>query len=115
MLNYRDKSILFQIIKRCDRILDKVLFVIQEEFNSNDDLKEIVSFNFFQIGVLSNWLSNEFIAKYNEVPWKQIKGMRNRIVHGYDAINLDIIWDTAQISIPSLKENCLEILELVKC
>ena len=40
----------------------------------------------------------------------QIIGMRNRIVHGYDTINLEIVWNTAIESIPELKSYCKEIL-----
>ena len=52
----------------------------------------------------------EFIKEYNKIPWKQIIGMRNRIVHGYDTINLEIVWSTAIESIPELKSYCKEIL-----
>ena len=52
----------------------------------------------------------EFIKEYNKIPWKQIIGMRNRIVHGYDTINIEIVWRTAIESIPELKSYCKEIL-----
>ena len=51
-----------------------------------------------------------FIKEYNKIPWKQIIGMRNRIVHGYDTINIEIVWSTAIESIPELKSYCKEIL-----
>ena len=41
---------------------------------------------------------------------KQIIGMRNRIVRGYDTINLEIVWNTANENIPELKSYCKEIL-----
>ena len=56
----------------------------------------------FQIGELANGLSVEFIKEFNKMPWKQIIGMRNRIVHGYDTINFEIVWRTAIESIPEL-------------
>ena len=68
-------------------------------------------FNLFQIGELANGLSEEFVKEYNRIPWKQIIGMRHRIVHGYDSINLDIVWNTAVDSIPSIKEYCSDIVE----
>ena len=81
------------------------------EFALNDDIKEVVCFNLFQIGELANGLSIEFIKENNKIPWKQIIGMRNRIVHGYDTINLEIVWNTANESIPELIEYCKEILK----
>lgn len=110
MVGIKDKGILLQISKRCNRIIDKVSKVSQKHFNNNEDLKEVICFNLFQIGELANGLSAEFIKEYNEIPWKQIIGMRNRIVHGYDTINLEIVWNTAKESIPSLEEYCRKIL-----
>ena len=110
MLTVKDKGILLQIIKRCNRIIEKVSNISETELSLNDDIKEVVCFNLFQIGELANGLSVEFIKEYNKIPWKQIIGMRNRIVHGYDTINLGIVWSTAIESIPELKSYCKEIL-----
>ena len=110
MLGVKDKGILLQIIKRCNRVVEKVSNISEAEFSLNDDIKEVVCFNLFQIGELANGLSVEFIKEYNKIPWKQIIGMRNRIVHGYDTINFEIVWNTATESIPELKSYCKEIL-----
>lgn len=111
MLGVKDKGILLQIVKRCNRIIDKVSNINENDFSLNDDIKEVVCFNLFQIGELANGLSIELINEYNKIPWKQIIGMRNRIVHGYDTINLEIVWNTANESIPELKVYCKQILE----
>ena len=110
MLGVKDKGILLQIIKRCNRVIEKVSNINETEFNLNEDIKEVICFNLFQIGELANGLSIEFVKEYNKIPWKQIIGMRNRIVHGYDTINLEIVWNTANESIPELKKYCKEIL-----
>ena len=110
MLGVKDKGILSQIIKRCDRVIEIVSNISVTDFSLNDDVKEVVCFNLFQIGELANGLSIEFIKEYNKIPWKQIIGMRNRIVHGYDTINFEIVWNTATESIPELKSYCKEIL-----
>ena len=36
------------------------------------------------------------------VPWRSMRGMRNRIAHGYFDINLEVVWDTVQIALPEL-------------
>ena len=110
MLGIKDRCILIQIIKRCNRIISKINNIDLSSFSYDDDIKEVVCFNLFQIGELANGLSMEFINEYNKIPWKQIIGMRNRIVHGYDTINLEIVWNTSKESIPALKEYCEYIL-----
>ena len=110
MLSIKDKGRLLQIIKHCKRIEEKITNIDRDEFDINDDIREIVCFNIFQIGELSKGLSNELISKYNKIPWKQIKGMRDRIGHGYETIDVDIVWNTAIDNIEELKDYCEEIL-----
>ena len=110
MLDTKDYGVLKQIIKRCERIKDKTTNISQNIFYSSEDIIEVICFNLFQIGELVGKLSIDFTARYNGVPWKQIKGMRNKIVHGYDTIDKTIVWDTIEISIPILANYCLEVL-----
>ena len=110
MVSIKDKGILLQIVKRCNRIIDKISVMTQDDLIKNEDVKEVICFNLFQIGELANGLSEEFVKEYNGIPWKQIIGMRHRIVHGYDTINLDIVWNTAVDSIPPLNEYCSNIV-----
>jgi uncharacterized protein with HEPN domain len=44
----------------------------------------------------------EFAEAHAEVPWRSMRGMRNRIAHGYFEINLDVVWDTVQTALPEL-------------
>ena len=44
----------------------------------------------------------EFAQAHAEVPWRSMRGMRNRIAHGYFDINLDVVWDTVQTALPQL-------------
>ncbi len=44
----------------------------------------------------------EFAEARSEVPWRSMRGMRNRITHGYFEINLDVVWDTVQTALPEL-------------
>ncbi|MGI6360285.1 MAG: DUF86 domain-containing protein [Acholeplasmatales bacterium] len=111
MLSVKDCGSLLGITKRCKRIIEKTTNISKEDFKRDDDVKEIVCFNIFQIGELANVLSLDLTEKYDKISWKQIKGMRNRIVHGYDKINFNIVWETAIDSIPKLRKYCLEILE----
>jgi uncharacterized protein with HEPN domain len=44
----------------------------------------------------------QFTLTHRQVPWRNIRGMRNRIAHGYFDINLDVVWDTVQTALPEL-------------
>ena len=49
--------------------------------------------------------------RYAQIPWPEIIGMRNRLVHGYDAVDLDILWDIVQLDLPPLIAALREIVE----
>ena len=44
----------------------------------------------------------EFMQVHPEIPWRNMRGMRNRIAHGYFDINLDVVWETMQMALPEL-------------
>lgn len=46
----------------------------------------------------------EFADVHVQIPWRSMRGMRNRIAHGYFDINLDLVWDTVKTALPALLE-----------
>ena len=54
------------------------------------------------------------MAKYTEMPWKQIKGMRNIAAHGYEWFDTDILWQTLKTDIPVLRQYCDWIVSVEK-
>lgn len=44
----------------------------------------------------------EFTQAHAQIPWRNMRGMRNRIAHGYFDINLDVVWNTVQAALPEL-------------
>ena len=44
----------------------------------------------------------KFTVGHPQIPWRSMRGMRNRIAHGYFDINLDVVWDTIQSALPDL-------------
>lgn len=54
------------------------------------------------VGEAANRVSEETQQGYQEIPWPQIIGMRNRLVHGYDDVSLKILWDTINNDLPPL-------------
>jgi uncharacterized protein with HEPN domain len=61
--------------------------------------------NLSQIGELVGRLDAEFMEKNKQIPWRKIKGMRNRIIHDYDDIRLNIVWDVLVDFLPELITN----------
>lgn len=72
---------------------------------------EACVFNLMQIGELAKTsLSDNAKNRIPSIPWKQIYGMRNRIVHGYEGIEMKIVWETIKHDLPMLKKELHNIL-----
>jgi len=54
------------------------------------------------VGEAANRVSRGRKKQLSQIPWPQIIGMRNRLIHGYDAVDLDIVWQTTTEELPSL-------------
>lgn len=62
------------------------------------------------IGEASRNLSSEFREQQPEIPWRQIIGLRNRVIHAYFEINLTIIWEVIQNDLPPLKKKLTKLI-----
>ena len=62
------------------------------------------------VGEAANRVSEETQQCHQEIPWPQIIGLRNRLVHGYDDVNLDILWKIIQNDLPPLIEQLQAIV-----
>ena len=54
------------------------------------------------VGEASAKVSSATQKKYPSRPWHQVIGMRNRLIHGYDSVDLDVLWDTIEVDLPPL-------------
>ena len=62
------------------------------------------------IGEAAAKISHDEYVKFSTIPWNQVVGMRNRLIHGYEQVDLDILWDTIEIDLPMLVEELKNIL-----
>lgn len=84
------------------------------DFLEDRKTQQAVILNILIIGEAATKLANEypeFVTKHPAFPWKQIRGMRNRMAHGYFEINLDIVWETLQQSLPELEQQILQLMQ----
>lgn len=108
----RDQIRLGKVVDYCDDVL-RILELTgtdEDAFLENTIYQKAIAFDIMQIGELAAALSDEFKTYHEAIPWKQIKSVRNRIVHQYGEVNQNILWNIAVGDIPVLKEYCQEAL-----
>lgn len=75
----------------------------------NEMLVEACVFNLGQIGELVRHLDNDFMNQHSRIPWAQMRGLRNRIIHDYEGVNLVLVWDIIKYDIPDLREELFKL------
>lgn len=98
-----DVLLLKDIVESCDKIFLYTQNLSLEEFKNNSMVVDAVIRNFEIIGEAANQLTEAFKNSHSEIEWYRLSGMRNRIIHGYFGVDLEIVWSTI--------ENDLEILK----
>lgn len=81
-----------------------------EEFIKDNKTVDATVFNISQIGELVKNISEEIKSQYTNIEWNMIKGLRNRIIHDYEGINLKSIWYILENDILELKSELKKIL-----
>lgn len=105
----RNQKNLLKIIDYINSILTYTDNVDYLEFKNNSMMVEACVFNLSQIGELVNKLDEEYMKKYPEIPWFKMRGLRNRIVHDYEGVNLKLIWEIIDMDIEVLKQQLIKI------
>jgi len=107
----KDDSYRIQKIKfYCQSITEFTKNESYENFRENDQLNFAISFALSQIGEEATKLTKEFQIKHDHIPWRNIIGIRHRIVHDYSGSNFITLWESATESVPQLLEGINKIL-----
>ncbi len=109
-LYMKNQKIIQKIINYIDSILKYTNDVDYAKFRNNSMMVEACVFNLSQIGELVNKLDKEYLSKHHEIPWLKMRGLRNRIVHDYEGVNLNLIWEIIEMDIKALKEQLLKLI-----
>lgn len=100
----RDELLLGEMIDSATRIISIVERLDLDDPESDRDLLDALLWNFTVLGEAARSVADELKAAHPAVPWSDPVRLRNRIVHGYWSIELDVLVSTARVDLPVLVE-----------
>ena len=105
-----DRVYLLHILDAIDRIL-KYTSEGEAVFFNDPKTQDAVVRNLEVMGEAVKNLSTEIRIKNPDIPWKQIAGMRDKVIHDYFGVNLELVFDVVRLELPGFKTKLTSILE----
>ena len=106
----RDKAILLDVARAAELALDFKKSMDKAAFLKDIKTQSAILHQLMVMGEAVKRLSQEFRDQHPEIPWPLIAGLRDKLIHGYDIIDLDRVWHTINKDVPDLKTKLAPLL-----
>ena len=107
----KDERLYLSNIKECIERIEEYTKGGKEEFMQNKMIQDAVIRNFEIIGEATKRLSPELRSQYSDVPWQQMAGLRDVLIHDYLKVNLNLVWQIIEQNLSNLKRQVTAILQ----
>jgi len=109
----KNKIIIEKILRYIEKMFSYIENVDYDGFINNTMLIEACVFNLGQIGELANKVDKDFETCHSQIPWRTLYGLRNKIVHDYDGVNLNLIWEIIDADLNKLYDELKDLYETI--
>lgn len=99
------------ILDECDYVVSVITEdTVKDDLLDNETLKRAVVRSLEIIGEATKKIPDDFKANWSGISWRNMAGMRDKLIHDYMGVNYSIVWDVVKNIIPVLKEQIEEII-----
>ena len=102
MSKNRDLASIIDIFQAGQKIISFAQNLSQESLLSDEMRLSAILYQILIMGEATKRLSSEFRQENSHISWKEIAGIRDKLIHDYDNVKLDVVWDVISIEIPEL-------------
>ncbi len=106
-----DRVYLGDILEAARRIATYVSGLTYETFRADTKTQDAVIRNLEIIGEASKKIGGEFRATHPDIPWRSMAGVRDRLIHDYFGVNLEIVWQVAAVDLPDIASRIQALLD----
>lgn len=107
----KEDKVFLQNILECIVKIETYTNSGKEEFMSSDLIQDAVIRNLEIIGEATKRVSQGIKEQHQEIPWRQMAGLRDVLIHDYMGISLKIVWNVVQNELPQLKTKIMKLLD----
>ena len=98
----RNEIILQKLLGYAQKIIAYCEGYSYDRFIKDTKLVEACVFNLSQMGELCKSADDDFVEAHPQIPWNEMYGLRNRIVHDYEGVNMTLVWEIITDDLPGL-------------
>jgi len=95
-----DFAYIDHILLCIDKIQEYTKNLTQSDFYKNELIQDAVIRNIEIIGEATKKISKDIKASYDEIPWREMSGMRDKLVHDYMGVDVEVVWKTVKEDLP---------------
>jgi uncharacterized protein with HEPN domain len=99
-----DRVYLDYILVAISKIEDFTKEISRLDFDGNVMIQDAVIRNIEIIGEATKKISKSFTLGHQEIPWSEMAGMRDKLIHDYLDVDIDVVWKTIEVDLPLLKD-----------
>ncbi len=99
---WRDKQALLDILKATQQVLQYAQGLTPAELRQNDEKQAAILYRLIIIGEATKRLSTDFRGQHSILPWRQMAGLRDVVIHDYDELDTDILWNVITLNLPGI-------------